>query len=465
MTENKAASGNGFTGKKRLLLIIGVLLTTVTSQAANYGNNLVLPSKLAYFNITEMYSLYATLGGMGMMISLPLVGMLCSKFSVKRVTLAGVISHFTIRFLLMFAPNAGVFTALWAMMGLAAGLYISAPYTMMATIVSPEERPKFYGFIATASAVGSLVGPGLTGAVIDAVSSNAGLIIYGIFAVVPLITLGLLYPNQKRPGNGKKFDFAGIALLIVFVCCLILWLCMVGSYFTLLSVPGIILPLAAVVALILLIKQELRSENPSVPVEMFKKKRFRATFSVQALMVAYSTCITAYAVRYVSSVMQGTSFQSSTVTMPQTIVQAIVGLAIGTIIGKNFKKRFRPMALLALSIYVIALVILSTLRPDSSMLVIYVATAIGGISQAITQSIHAPFFQSELKPDEIPKAQGMYQFSSTGGASIFGAICGACINFGATFNQVFLVGVGFVAAALIIAIFTFRFPKEELTED
>lgn len=461
MTDRNSASGNQFTGRKKWFLIIGVLLTTVTSQAANYGNNLVLPSKLAYFNVTEMYSLFATLSGMGMMISLPLVGMLCSKFGVKRVTLTGLISHFAIRFLLMYVSNVLLFAALWIMMGIAAGLYISAPYTIMATIVSGEERPRFYGYIATASAVGSLVGPGLTGAVIDAVSSDAGLIIYGIFAVIPLLTLGMLYPNIKREDTGKAFDFAGITLLVVFVCSIILWLCMVGSYFALLSVPGIVLPVVAVAALILLIKVELRSENPSVPVHMLRKKRFRAAFCVQALMVAYATCITAYAVRYVTYIMNGTSFQSSTVTMPQTIVQAIVGMFVGVIIGKNFKKRFRPLALLALAIYIVALVILSTLTPTSSMMVIYAATALGGISQALTQSLNAPFFQSELQPEEIAPAQGMFQFSSTGGASIFGAICGACINFGATFNQVFLVGAVFVGLAFVIALFTFRFPKEE----
>ena len=89
---------------------------------------------------------------------------------------------------------------------------------------------------------------------------------------------------------------------------------------------------------------------------------------------------------------------------------------------------------------------LSTLRPISSMMVIYVAVAIGGVSQAVTQSIHAPFFQSELSPEEIAPAQGMFQFSRTGGASIFGALCGAA----------------FVGASLVIAFIGFRFPKEEI---
>ena len=118
--------------------------------------------------------------------------------------------------------------------------------------------------------------------------------------------------------------------------------------------------------------------------------------------------------------------------------------------------------MLALSLYILALLILSTLRPTSSMMVIYVAVAIGGVSQAVTQSIHAPFFQNELSPEEIAPAQGMFQFSSTGGASVFGALCGAAMNMGANSNQVFLIGAAFVGASLVIAFIGFRFPKEEI---
>ena len=103
MTENSNAKA-GSAGKGTWLMIIGVLLMSITSQAANYGNNLVLPSKLEYFNITDLYSLFATLSGMGMMISLPLVGMLSGKFGVKRVALSGMILQFVIRFILMYVP-------------------------------------------------------------------------------------------------------------------------------------------------------------------------------------------------------------------------------------------------------------------------------------------------------------------------------------------------------------------------
>ena len=82
---------------KKWLLIAAVLLLTVTSQAANYANNIVLPAKLGAFNAMGYYALFATLSGMGMMISLPMVGAFTSKFGVKYVTLFGLVAHFFVR--------------------------------------------------------------------------------------------------------------------------------------------------------------------------------------------------------------------------------------------------------------------------------------------------------------------------------------------------------------------------------
>lgn len=110
----------------------------------------------------------------------------------------------------------------------------------------------------------------------------------------------------------------------------------------------------------------------------------------------------------------------------------------------------------------VGLAIFYMLTPNTALFVVYLATGIGGIGQTITQSCYAAFFQTELKPEEIPSAQGMYQFASTGGSCIFTAICGAAMNMGLSLNQVFLVGALFAAVAFVIGIFGFRFPKEEI---
>ena len=447
--------------KKNGLMIFAVLLISVTAMAASYGGSVVLPQKLTAIDSYDYYSLCAALSSMGMMIGLPLVGVLGSKFGTKVVTLTGMIGMFIFRFILMGVTSLPLFAVLWALQGFTSGLFMSAPYAIMAELVSAEERAKYYGFLTAAAAVGSLAGPYLTGLTIQRISLGAAFLTWAIFAIIPVIVLLVMYPNQKRQSNGT-FDFAGLLYFVVFVICLVFWLSLGGKMFPFVSVAGILLPVAAIVSLILLIRRETSVENPAVPVRMFSKGRFRTTFIVQALIVAYSTCVGSYGIPLVLYFMNRDATVSSTVTMPQTIVQLVVSLFIGAYIGKAFKKRFRPFALLAIVAYIVGLVIFIALKPDSSMLLVYLATGIGGIGQAITQATYSAFFQTELKREEIMAAQGMYQFSSTGGSCVFIAICGACVNnLGFSLQQCFVLGTAFLAVALLFGIIGFRFPKED----
>jgi MFS family permease len=270
-----------------------------------------------------------------------------------------------------------------------------------------------------------------------------------------------LYPNQKRPSAGK-FDGAGIMLLVLAICGIVLWLSLGGKLFAFISPMGLGFLAVGLVCAAALIAVERKSANPSVPVNMFRKKRFRFTFLVQMFMVPYSASIMGYGIVYVTTIMKASSLVGSTVSMPQTIVQLICGVTIGAFVSRAFKKRFPIFGKLALILYTAAVLIFTSLKPDSPMLIIYIATAMGGVGQAISQSTFTAFFQTELEQAEFPAAQGMYQFASSGGATVFTAICGAALNMGFNLNQIFLLGAIFCSVATVISFIGFRFPKAEV---
>lgn len=449
-----------YSGSKKFVLVAAVLLTTISSTASSYANNVCLPYFLNDMDVYSLYAFYAAIASVGMMTALPMVGSMSAKFGSRNVIVFGLIAQFICRVALAFCTQPVLFGILYCLMGFCGGMYMSAPYSVMAELVTAEERPKYFGFITACSAAGALIGPLLTGMIVDNFGPGPGLLIYIIFAVFPIIVYSTMYPNVKRPGT--KFDLPGMAIFVVFVLCLVLWLSLGGNLFPFPSVLGIGMPVVAVIALVFLVNREKKVEHPAVPVKMFAYKRFRSAFIVQIFVVSYSTCAAAYGIRYALEVMSLDATISSTVTMPQTVVQFILGLFMGGIMGKAFKKRFRPVALLGIIAYGVGLMIFYFLTPTSPVFIIYLATGIGGIGQAVVQATFAAFYQTELKPEDIRPAQGMYQFASTGGSSVFTAIVGAAMTMGMGLQQVFLLGTGFIAVGLVVAIFTFHFPKQEI---
>lgn len=456
-------------GDKRGVLVFTTLFLMVGMMMASYSSNVLLPQQMMAFAdpADTTYSLYyafmAAIASTGMMIALPISGSLSARFGTKNIIVIGILGQFLMKVLIPFMPNIAIFGVVYALMGFFGGLYMAVPYTLMAEIVTVQERPKYFGFLAAMSAVGALLGPLLTGIVASAAGMKLAWPFYFVFLIIPLVLLLANYENVRHSGVG--FDTTGLFLLCLFVIPLIFWLSLGGTIFQRTELKGICLLILSAAGLILLVKREMRVQNPAVPVRMFAKKRFRTTFIVAALVVSYATTAGAYGIRFAQQEMMVDTTLSSTVTMPQTVVQFIVGLVIGGIIGKQFKKRFRIVGLVSIIAYVAALLIMWTLNADSPFLILLLATGIGGIGQGISQSQYAAFFQSELKMEEIRPAQGMYQFAQTGFSSIVMAVFGMAQGLGASMHDVFMLGALICAAGLVVAIFGFRFPKEEIEEE
>ena len=140
-------TATGFTGTKKWLLVLGTLFITIASQAANYGNNLALPFKLAQLQLDNLYSLYATLPGMGMMISLPLVGTLSTKFGQKRVALGGIVLHWIVRLVAGLSGNTVLFTLSWLLMGSHQDFIFLRPMSLWLLWLLRQSVPNFMAIL------------------------------------------------------------------------------------------------------------------------------------------------------------------------------------------------------------------------------------------------------------------------------------------------------------------------------
>jgi len=343
-------------------------------------------------------------------------------------------------------------------------LYIAAPYSLITDVTEPGERSKFFGYLVGLRAVGSLLGPLMTGALMDAGYSNLGWIVSAPFMIIAVPVIIALYPNIKTQRAVGKFDFGGVLLLFLSLSGIVFLLSLGGKIFDWISPVSAVLLVAGVVGIFFLIRRESKHPNPSVPINVFRHSRFALVFICIMLTVSYNTCAASYSIAYAQQVMQVSSTLSGTVTMPQTIIQAICSGFIGAFIGKKFAKRFRPMTMLSLAMITVGALLLFLLKPSSPMILIYAATFIGGFGVITPQAAFTPYFQMQLKPEEYRSAQSMFAFANSGGACIFGALAGMILNAGMGFNQVFLLATIMCTIALVIGFFGMRLPKESTSE-
>ena len=108
-----------------------------------------------------------------------------------------------------------------------------------------------------------------------------------------------------------------------------------------------------------------------------------------------------------------------------------------------------------------ALVCFCMLTPNSSMLLVWVGSALGGIGNSIAQTCLTPFFQYGLPKEEIASAQGMYTFSSTCGSTIFVAVVGVLVNIFGTVKVVFYTAAIMGLINVILVFMRVKISQEE----
>ena len=463
MAENSVQERNVFIpmdDKKRRGFIAVVLLMSASYLISAMGNSTTLPTKLNLIDGNDMYAICNALQAMGLMLSLPLAGKLSDTFGRKPIALIGMIGNMVLEFGLCFLNSQVAFVICYALVGVAGGFFLSMSYAMIADVCEPGERPKYYGLLTTLNAIGSLLGPVIAGQFVSRGMVGLGFLGFVPLRVIAIIGILLIYPNKAANlTRGKRFDFLGLVLMVASVGCIVAWLSFGGTYFQRLGLAGILLLVGGIILLALMIRRELRVDNPSVPIAIFRKKRFTVSFLCAILLGTFSFCLPAYGLIFAQYVMQQPASVASTVSMPMTVIQAVVGFVLGGWMGKNFAKRVRIIGLASAACLIIATGLMASLSAQSSIVLIYVASAVGGFTMAALPITLTPFFQSELQPTEIGAAQGMYSFAGTGGTCIFSTLAGIVTTATGSYNSVFMLECVMAIVAFVIMLIGLKMPK------
>ena len=469
--------------KKNWVFIIGVLIMCVGMQFANYGTAVTVSGAVTAMNAMQYYVLIGAMGTMGMLLILPIVGKLTAIVGQRNMILIGILIQLAGRICLMFCTTWIPYAAAYLLQSIGGGCYASSAYVNISSAVDAAERPKFFGYIAVANAIGAIFGP----IIISAMYSSGGMLANLTYiANLPITLIGFLMimkdcSTRKTPGAANGLDFPGLLLTVVGLTGLVLWLNLGGKMFAWISAPSAVMAVIAAVTLTLMIRRELTVSNPIVPIKMFKNPRLTYAFIGAVVVSAYSTCSASYCVMWIRmnfGGFAGTTFFNGTASLAQQVVVLILGFFLGGYIASKFARRFRTFGILAMVAAMVATGMMYCLKFTGTaaggnlmmisdglpvgMVLIYVATAIGGFTAVVGQSTFSAFWQSNTPREEIPSGQALYSFGSTGGSAIFSAVVGAVLGTSGDYTRAFATGFVFAVVGFICALVGFKFTKEEI---
>jgi EmrB/QacA subfamily drug resistance transporter len=363
-------------GRTKFVVMAGTLLGLFTASMDQTVVATSLPHIVADLGGFGLFSWVGTGFLLASTTTIPIVGKLSDLFGRKPFYMAGIVLLLTGSALCGSAQNIEQLIAFRVIQGFGAGMIMSIAFTLIGDVFPPAERGRWMGLMSAVFAVSSVAGPLIGGGLTDHVHWRWVFYINLPLGGVALAVLASGMP-RIRPDNPPKIDYRGLVLLCSTTVPLLLAFSWAGGRYEWVSPQVIGFLIWAGVALALFTYVELRTEEPILPMHLFKNR----TFTVSALV----TLITGFAMMgslfyiplFVQGVLGASATNSGLVTMPMMIAMAIASSVSGQVMSRT--GRYRILGVLGLMIMVSGMAYLSTMDAGSTRRDVTYAMIVFGI--------------------------------------------------------------------------------------
>ena len=404
-----------------LAMFVAMLSSTVVSNA--------LPVIVADLNGTESgytWVIVATL--LALTATTPIWGKLADLFSKKVLVQVSLLVFVAGSLFAAVSSSMGMLISARVVQGVGVGGLSALVQIVIASIVPPRERGRYFGYLGAVFAVATVSGPLVGGLIVDTPWLGwrwcfaVGIPVAAVAIVVLQKTLHL--PVVRR--EGVKIDYLGAALIASGVSVLLIWVSLAGNRFdwasptTALMVAGGVLLLAAAVVV------ESRVAEPVIPLRLFKDRTIALASIASTLVGVAMFGATVFLSQFFQLAHGKTPTVAGLLTLPKVLGLLLSSILTGRVIARTgVWKRYLVGGA---ALLVVGLGLLSTLDHTTSMVTAGVFMLVMGIGLGAVNQNLVLAVQNAAAQRDIGAASSLAAFFRTmggsAGVSALGAVLG-----------------------------------------
>ena len=371
--------------------VVGTALPRIVTDL--HGNDIYTWAFTAYL-------LTATISG-------PIYGKLSDLFGRRPVLL------FAVAIFLVGSLLSGLAHEMWqlvgsrALQGLGAGALFPIALAVIGDMFEPAERGKYQGLVGAVFGLSSLIGPAIGGIITDTiVNLPVGAVVFAV--------IWRALPRVRPSASAPRIDYLGASVLVAALVPILVGLTNKQSgNWTDPMVGGLILVGLLIAAVLVWI--ESRVADPIIPIALFRNRSF--TISVIAMFMASMAFFTpiVFLPRWFQVVGGASATQSG-----YQILALLGGLILSaTLSGQLVARtgRYKALALGSPVVLAIGLFLLSNLRADTPLPLLWSWMFVTGVGVGPIFSIFTLVVQGAVPPREIGTAtSSLTLFQQIGGS-------------------------------------------------
>src|SRR5438477_9113632 len=412
--------------RTRTQIVVAVLLGLFLAALDQTVVGTALPRIVTDLHGNDIYTWAFTSYLLTATISGPIYGKLSDLYGRRPILLFAVVVFLIGSLLCGISQEMWQLVTFRGLQGLGAGALFPVALAVIGDLYDASERGKYQGLVGAVFGLSSLIGPAIGGIITDTIGWHW---VFFVNLPIGLIVFGVIWqtlPRGRPSGTAPRIDYVGAAVLIAALVPILIGLTdkqsgewgdpAVGG----LIVIGLLISAAFVWI-------ELRTDDPIVPIRLFAINSF--TISVIAMFMASMAFFTpiVFLPRWFQVVGGATATQSGYQILALLGGLIISATASGQIVART--GRYKALALGSAIVLAIGLWLLSNLRADTPLPLLWLWMFVTGVGVGPAFSIFTLVVQGAVSPRQIGTATSsltlFQQIGGTVGLAITGTIFGS----------------------------------------
>src|SRR2546428_4875979 len=387
--------------RTRTQIVVAVLLGLFLAALDQTVVGTALPRIVTDLSGNDIYTWAFTSYLLTATISGPIYGKLSDLFG-RRPILLFAVSVFLIGSLLSgLSQEMWQFVAFRAVQGLGAGALFPVALAVIGDMFDASERGKYQGLVGAIFGLSSVIGPAIGGVITDTVGWHWVFFVNLPLGAVVFTVVWRVMPSFRPAGARPQIDYLGASVLAAALVPILVGLTnkQTGNWGDP-AVGGLIVLGLAVAAIFVWV--ESRALEPIVPLGLFRTRSF--TISVIAMFFASMAFFApvVFLPRWFQVVGGASATQSG-----YQILALLGGLIISAILSGQLVARtgrYKPLALASPVVLAIGLFLLSNLRADTPLPLLWLWMFVTGIGVGPIFAIFTLVVQGAVSPRQIGTA-------------------------------------------------------------
>ena len=407
----------------RTQIVVGVLLGLFLAALDQTVVGTALPRIVTDLQGNDIYTWAFTSYLLTATISGPIYGKLSDLFGRRPILLFAVAVFLVGSLLCGLSQEMWQLIAFRGLQGLGAGALFPVALAVIGDLYEASERGKYQGLVGAVFGLSSLVGPAIGGVITDTIGWHWVFFVNLPIGLVVFAVIWRALPRVRPSAAAPRIDYLGAAVLVAALVPILVGLTnKQNGEWADPTVGGLIAVGLVISAVFVWI--ELRIEDPVVPIRLFANRSF--TISVIAMFMASMAFFTpiVFLPRWFQVVGGATATQSGYQILALLGGLIISATASGQIVART--GRYKLLAVGSTVVLAFGLWLLSNLRADTPLPLLWLWMFITGIGVGPVFSVFTLVVQGAVSPRQIGTATSsltlFQQIGGTVGLAITGTI-------------------------------------------